>query len=79
MSVFRSTVGAALLVLPALASHAMTTAEFASKAPAAPITPVASARAASAATPTRPATQQRQADDKAMRPTTPAAPKPGPR
>lgn len=80
MNVSRSGIAAALLTLPVLAAHAVTTAEFASKAPAAPATAtaVAPARAASAATPTPPASMQRQTDAKA-RGMPPAAPKPAQR
>ena len=78
MNVLRSGTAAALLALPVLAAHAVTTAEFASKAPAAPPTAAAPTRASSAATPTLPSKLQRQAEDKA-RGETPAAPKPAPR
>lgn len=78
MNVSRSGIAATMLALPVLAAHAVTTAEFASKAPAAPVAAVAPSRAASAATPTRPENTQRQADDK-VRAVPSAAPKPAQR
>ncbi len=79
MNIYRSAFAAALL-LPALASQAVTTAEFASKAPAAPVTSAPTPRPAAAATTAKPASAQRQADDKTTRSTpSAAAPKPVPR
>lgn len=81
MNLSSTGIAAAMLALPLLAAQAMTTAEFASKAPAAPpaqTTSGAPARAASAAAPTPPVHMQRQAEDKA-RVATPSAPKPAQR
>lgn len=78
MNLLSTGIAATMLALPLLAAQAMTTAEFASKAPAAPATTAAPSRAASAAAPTPPVNMQRQAEDKA-RVVTPAVPKPAQR
>ena len=78
MNVLRSGIAAALLALPVLAAHAMTTAEFASKAPAAPTSAAPPTRGASAPAPAQPVKLQRQAEDK-VRAVAPATPKPAPR